>query len=171
MNGFFETVIRSVEYEIPRLVVAGEFGGESAAKTSSVNDDMTFTKLNSEGIVHELHIAQHFFFRPFAGAFTEPPVIYQYHIIIIAEKIPCIPGPAFDATGIAMKIKDQPQRLIHFKMQPIDANARFYIKKQFFKGSVVFVNKVLVEFFGLKDEPFLYQVNDNDKQQVSCNDV
>ena len=97
---------------------------------------------------------------PMAGAFAKTAIIYQHHIIIIPVKILCIPCPTFYTPGISMKIEDQAMWLVNGEMKPVYPNTRLYIKKQFFEGSVIFVNEILFQFFRLKDKSFLHQVND-----------
>ena len=85
------------------------------AKTSSVNDDMTFTNWTARVSLHELYIAQHFSFRPFAGALPNPGSLPVPHHNYSGKNL-CIPGPALMLRYCHEKIKDQPQRLIHLKM-------------------------------------------------------
>lgn len=112
--------------------------------------------LCSKGFVYHLHIVQHFFFAAFAGAFAKAAVVYQYYIVIVSVKIAGIFSPAFNASGIAMKIQDEAFRLLAVKMQTINAYTGCCIKKQFFKRYIVFKLKILLQLFGLKNK-FLLQ--------------
>ena len=94
-------------------------------------------------IINKLHITQHFFFASFTGAFAKTAIINQHHIIIIAVKISCIFRPAFYASCIAMKIKNQTFWIFPVKMQAIDAYARFNIKKIFSERNIIFELKIL----------------------------
>ncbi len=156
---FPEIIIGGIEYQVTWFVVAGDFGCKTAAEASSIHNDMMFAVLHRKGIINKLHIFQHHGLTPFAGAFAKTPVVYQHHIIIIPEKILCILCPAFYTPAVSMKIKNQSKWIFHSEVKPVDTNSLLNIEKQFLKGCIVFVNKILPEFFRFKDEFFLHQVN------------
>ncbi len=124
-----ETEIGCIQDQVTRLVICCEFDGETASKAAAINKYMVFFKSGSQLPVNILHIRQQIFLTPFAGAFAKTPVINQHYIISISVKIPRTFGPAFDASGIAMQVKDQALGFGTKKVQAINADTRFRRKK------------------------------------------
>ena len=60
---------------------------------------------------------------------------------------------------------------VNGEMKPVNPNTGFNIKKQLFERSILFVNEILFQFFRLKYEAFLHQVNNNHQQQVTGNQI
>ncbi len=170
-NGLFKAEVRGVQDQVAWLVIAGKLAGKSAAQASSVNDEVMLGEFCEQVIVNKLHIGDHVFLIPLAGAFAETPVIHQHHIIIIAVKIPGIFCPALYAAAVAVKIKDESQRVLHFKMQPVDTYPRLHIKEQFFKRCIVFVNKILFQFLRLEDQLLLQKVCKQGKHHDAADDI
>lgn len=101
---FYKTKVRRIQYQVAGCIICSYLGGKSAAQASPVNKYMVLFIFFGKSVVYKLHISQHFFLTPLTGAFSKATVIYQYYIIAIPVKIPCIFCPAFNAPGIAVKI-------------------------------------------------------------------
>lgn len=142
-DGFFKTEIRCIQNQVAGFVIAGELTGKAAAQASSVHDQVVFRETGEQVVVYKLHVVQHCFFIALAGAFAKTPVIHQHHIIIIPVKIFGITGPALDAAGIAVKVKDETFGIFPEKMKAVDPDPRFNIKKVLPEGYIIFENKVL----------------------------
>ena len=119
---------------------------------------MILGKIFLQLIIHELHIVQHFFLASLTGTFSEAPVINQQYIIIKPVKITGIPGPALDATCIAMKIEDQTFWLFAKEVKSVYPNTGTYIKEILPEGDIVFELKILLQFLWLEDQPFLQEI-------------
>src|SRR4249920_1062956 len=113
------------------MVIRRYFGGESAAQTSPVNNDVLLAILFFQFRINELHIVQHLGFTSFARTFSKATIIHQYHIIPIPVKIGRILCPTFYTSGIAMKIQYKSLGVVAIKMQPVNAYTRLNVKKQF----------------------------------------
>lgn len=129
LNGFSETIIGCIEYQVPGRVFTGQLGGKATAKAPSIYDDMVFMILGIQSSIYILHIAKHVLLTFFPGAFPKSTVVNQNHIIFIPVEILGIPGPAFDTSCITVKIKDKPIWLLYIKMQSVDPHTFFHIKK------------------------------------------
>lgn len=101
---FNKTEIRCIQYQVTGCIICSYLGGKPAAQASPVNKYVVLFIFFGKPVVYKLHISQHFFLTPLTGAFSKATVIYQYHIIAIPVKIPCIFCPAFNTPGIAVKI-------------------------------------------------------------------
>lgn len=137
LHHFPETIIRGIQDQVAGGIIGSQFGGKTTAHAAAVNDQMVFGIGLFQGVVYELHIGQHLFFRALAGTLAEAPVIDQHHIIIEPVKIAGIFGPTLDAAGIAVKVEDQSFRVRPVKMQAIDAHTGFGVKKKFGKRGIV----------------------------------
>lgn len=141
---FPETEIRRIQYQVAGFVIGRQLGCKPTAQAAAVNDQVVFRISGFQAVVHKLHIIQHIFFRTLTGTLAKTAVVHQHHVIIIAVKIPGILGPSFNAAGVAMKIKDQPQRFVHEKMKPVDPYAGLYIKEQFPERRIILVLEILL---------------------------
>lgn len=128
-NYFAKVVVRRVEYEVTGFVVGGYFAGKAAADAPAIYDNMVLGVIFQEGFVYELHVGQHFFLTAFAGAFTKAPVVDHHHIVIVPVEVAGIFGPALDAAGIAVEVKNKSLGLLAVEVQPVDAYAGRYIKE------------------------------------------
>jgi hypothetical protein len=70
-----------------------------------------------------------------------------------------------------VKIKYQSFGLVAKKMEPVNANAGFYIKKVFAKGDIVFELKILLEFLRFKYEQVLQEVCKDRKDHDPPGDI
>jgi hypothetical protein len=70
-----------------------------------------------------------------------------------------------------MKIQDQTLRAFTVEVQPVNAHPRFYIKVHLPKGYIVFELKVGVQLFGLKDEPFLEEIDQQRQEDNTQNNI
>ena len=105
---------------------------------------MVFRIFFQQTSINILHVAQHILFVSFTRAFSKTAIIDQYHIIIIAIKIPGIFGPSFYASRVTMKVEDETSGLFAIKMEPIYSNTRLYIKKIFFEWDIILELKILL---------------------------
>lgn len=168
---FAETVIRCIEDQETRVVIAGEFGGKAAADTAAIHDHVVFGILFFQRIVNELHVAEHVFFTALAGAFAESAVIYQHHIIIVPVEITGIFGPAFYAAGVAMKIKDKPMRRFTEKVKTVYTYTGFHIKEIFAEWDIIHETEILFKPFGLEYKTFLQEVSSNRQYGDAADDI
>ena len=122
-------------------------------------------------VVYNLHIVQHFLFTSFPGAFSEATVIHQHHVIIVAVKITRIFGPSFNASRIAMEIQNQASRIIPVKVQTINADTRFDVKKIFAEWDIIFKLKVPFKLFRFEDEFFLEEIHQQVKDRDAGNNI
>ncbi len=153
------------------MVIRCQFSGKTATQAAAINDQVVFRISFLQFIINKLHIAQHFFFTPLAGAFSKTPVINQSHIIIIAVKIFSVPGPAFYASCVTMKIEDQSFGIFPVKMQAVDPDTGFYVKKIFFERNVIFELEILFQFLRLKNKFLLEKINKNGEHNNTDDDI
>ena len=153
------------------MIIAGQFGGKPAPHAPAIYDQVGFGVFFFHFFVDELHVTQHFSFTSFARAFAKTTVVQQHHVIVIAVKVFGVPGPAFDAPGIAVEIKDQPFGLVPEKMQAIDADTRFNVKKIFPERRIVFKLEILFELFRFEDEFFLEEIGQDGKHSNTSDDI
>jgi hypothetical protein len=157
-------IVRCIQDQVAGLVVRSDLGGKAAAQAPAIDQDMVFGVLGFEGIIHKLHVVEHVLFPPFSGAFSKAAVIHQDHIITVTGKVQRIAGPAFDAAGVSMEIKDQALGVVPEKMQAIDPYPRGNIEKQFPERAVIFEFKILLKLFGLEYEFVLQQIGQQGEQ-------
>lgn len=143
-DGFYKTIIRRIQYQVPWIIISCKFGSEAATKASAINNKMSFAILFFQILVNKLHIVHHFLFTSFTGTFSKAAVIHQYYIIIKPVKITGILGPTLYTPGISMEIKDQPFCIFPVKMKTVDPDTGFHIKKIFFEWCVIFELKILL---------------------------
>src|SRR5215831_14577010 len=93
--------------------------------------------------VNKLHIVKHFLLASLACALAKTAIVDKHHIVIIAIKITGVFCPALYAPCITMKVKNKTKGLRPVKMKTIDPNTGFGIKKQLFKGDIIFELKIL----------------------------
>jgi hypothetical protein len=117
-----------------------------------------------------LHIVEHGGLASLACAFPKAPVIYQDDIIIIPVKIFGIFCPTLNASGIAMKIKDQSQGFFAVKMQTIDTHPRGYVKKKFGERCIVMILKILGQFLRLENEFLLDEIGYDPNGHINSQD-
>src|SRR5690606_23612275 len=105
------------------------FGRKAASQASAIDDHMMLGNFLNKFIINIAHIHDHFPFTSFSRAFSKSAIIYQNHIIIIPVKIFRILTPAFDTSGITMKIKDHSFRILTEKMKSVNGNTFSWGKK------------------------------------------
>lgn len=112
-------------------------------------------------VVNILHVTQHILLVSFAGTLSKSPVVNQYHVIIIPVKIPGIPRPSLNASCIAVEIEYQAGWLVTVKMQTVDPDAWFDIKKVFFKRNVIPELEIRVQSFRFEDKLLLQEIGEH----------
>ena len=75
LHNFQEAIVWCIENQVAGIIIGGEFGGEATADTAAVDNEMTLRVGLEQGIIHELHIAQHLLLATLAGTFAESTVI------------------------------------------------------------------------------------------------
>ena len=168
---FCKTIIRCIKDKVAGFIVRGNFSGETAAYASSIRNDMMFRIGLKQRIVNKLHVTQHFFFTAPSGTFPKPPVINQYHVIIVTVKVARIFSPPFYAPAIAVEIKDQAGGLFPVKMQPIDPDTGFNIKKIFFERNIIFELEILFELFRVENEFLLEKIDQDGEDDDAKDDI
>ncbi len=119
------------------MVIRSKLGSKAAAHAPAIEHQVVFRVFAFRVSYTNCISFEHGMLASFTGTFTKPPVINQHHIIIIAVKILGVFGPALDTAGVSMKIQDQSGRLLPEKMEAVDANAFFHIKKQFTERRII----------------------------------
>ena len=153
------------------MVVRSQFCRKTTAQASSIDHQVVFGIGSGQVAVHKLHIIEHVGFSSFSSALSKAPVVHEYHIIIIPVKIPGIPCPSFNASGIPMEVKYQTPGLFPVKMQTIDAHSRSHIKIQFTERNVIFELKIGMEFFGFENKQVLEEIDRQGKYNDPSNDI
>lgn len=170
-NHFEEVVVRSIKYQEAWFVIGCDLACKTAADAAAVYNDMMFGILLQQCFVNKLHVAQHFPFAPFAGAFSKAAVVYKHHIVVVAVKVHRIFGPALDASAVAMKIEDQSGRVIAVKMEAIDPDAGLNIKEIFAEGDLVSEFEILPELLGFENEIILEEIGKYREQGNAGKDI
>lgn len=104
LDHFTETKIGRVKDKITGVVIRGQLGGKATAHTAAVKDQVVFGIFFFQPGIDHLHIVEHFFFTATARAFSKAAIVEQHYVVIVTIKIAGIPGPAFNAACISMKI-------------------------------------------------------------------
>lgn len=159
--GFRQAEIRGIEDEVTGAVVCSKFCGKTTSEATTIYDQVVFAKPGRKCFVYELHIHQQGFFASFAGAFPKAPVVYQHHIIPITGEIGSILGPTFDASCVAVEVKNQTFRLVYKKMQAADEDPGFGLKTDFGKWRLITKPEIGRQLFGFKYEFFLDEISNN----------
>jgi len=166
-----EVVIRGIQYQKTRTVVRSYLGGKATSQAAAIYYQVVFAIFFGQAFIYILHVVEHLFFVALAGAFAKTPVVYQHHIIIVPVKIAGVLGPAFNAAGIAMKIKHQAFRLFAIEMQAVDSYTWVGVEVDLFKRNVILELEVGVELFRAEDKELLQEIHQHGDQHHSTKGI
>src|ERR1044072_24757 len=74
-DDFLKTVIRGIQYQVPRLIFRSHFCGKPTSKTAAINDHVMFMVLLCKIVVDKLHVIKHLLFTSLASALSKTPVV------------------------------------------------------------------------------------------------